>query len=294
MPNLGKLVARESELEGFYRTAHNRLITNSEEVAFYLGASREKVIINNALQLICAHVSYARYVKALVGIFDGLLVKYYASIAGYCTLLSPFIFNKNEGATTSELTKDYIRNSQYLGQLSTAVGQLFQVGTKLGSIAGYTSRVSELLEQVRHLNEAGNAPFEVKVEPPHIKLVERVRSVQIGQADTDFVAEWKTRCDQQQQLRFEVRHSKAGGASADSAASAEVGASSRRTGVVGGGTYELADHISFQHVDIVSPEGKLLVRDLNFTVESGVNVMVTGPNGVGQFFCSRRTPHQFG
>jgi ABC-type uncharacterized transport system fused permease/ATPase subunit len=37
MPNLGKLVARESELEGFYRTAHNRLITNSEEIAFYDG-----------------------------------------------------------------------------------------------------------------------------------------------------------------------------------------------------------------------------------------------------------------
>ena len=35
MPNLGRLVARESELEGFYRSAHNRLITNSEEIAFY-------------------------------------------------------------------------------------------------------------------------------------------------------------------------------------------------------------------------------------------------------------------
>lgn len=43
MPNLGKLVARESELEGFYRTAHNRLITNSEEIAFYDGSKKEKV-----------------------------------------------------------------------------------------------------------------------------------------------------------------------------------------------------------------------------------------------------------
>jgi len=168
------------------------------------------------------------------------------------------------------------------GQLSTAVGQLFQVGTKLGSIAGYTSRVSELLEQVRHLNEAGNAPFEVKAEPPHAKLIERAARaaaesgpVLVGQADAAFVQQWRRRCDQQQLLRFEVRHSKAGGAAADSAA--------RRTGVVGGGVYELADHISFQHVDIVSPEGKLLVRDLNFTVEAGVNVMVTGPNGVGQY-----------
>jgi ATP-binding cassette subfamily D (ALD) protein 3 len=43
MPNLGRLVARESELEGFYRSAHNRLITNSEEIAFYDGSKKEKV-----------------------------------------------------------------------------------------------------------------------------------------------------------------------------------------------------------------------------------------------------------
>jgi ABC-type uncharacterized transport system fused permease/ATPase subunit len=158
MPHLGQLVARESELEGFYRTAHNRLITNSEEIAFYesenfyqthshytnvctehcnnvcisspvsffkrhcvfvsicvptnrSGSKKEKVIINNALQLICQHIAYHRYVKACVAVFDGLLVKYYASIAGYCTLLSPFIFARNTGSSTAELTRDYIRNS---------------------------------------------------------------------------------------------------------------------------------------------------------------------------------------
>lgn len=50
MPNLGKLVARESELEGYYRTAHNRLITNSEEIAFYDGSKKEKVIINKSVE----------------------------------------------------------------------------------------------------------------------------------------------------------------------------------------------------------------------------------------------------
>ena len=58
------------------RTAHNRLITNSEEVAFYDGSQKEKKIINNALQLICKHIAYARYVKAWIGVFDGLLIKY--------------------------------------------------------------------------------------------------------------------------------------------------------------------------------------------------------------------------
>ena len=47
--------------------------------------------------------------------------------------------------------------------LSTAVAALVMTGNKLTSIAGYTSRVSELLEQVAHLKEAGNSPFTIKV-----------------------------------------------------------------------------------------------------------------------------------
>jgi ABC-type uncharacterized transport system fused permease/ATPase subunit len=60
MPSFGKLVAKESELEGQYRTAHQRLITNSEEIAFYNGSQKEKVIINKSLDLIFNHISYFR------------------------------------------------------------------------------------------------------------------------------------------------------------------------------------------------------------------------------------------
>ena len=241
------------------------------------------MIINNALQLICQHIAYARYVKALIGIFDGLLVKYYATIFGYCTLLSPFIFNLNTQASTAELTRDYIRNSQFLGQLSTAVGQLVMVGNKLTSIAGYTSRVSELLEQVHHLNEAGNLPFEIKPEAPHI-----VEAVQEGSAYTTFVTSWKARCDEQQKTRLAIRQQakdnepqpqQQGVVSASSDECASSSSSSHH--VIGGGEIQLGDNIEFRHVDIVSPEGKVLVRDLNFAVTPGVNVMVTGPNGVG-------------
>ena len=289
--------------------------------AFYDGSAKEKKIINNALQLICAHISYARYVKALIGIFDGLLVKYYASIgqqqndsarshrslltlgpdtffrrslcasvfvlrgrsAGYATLLSPFILHLNSESTTADLTRDYIRNSQYLGQLSTAVGQLVMVGNKLNSIAGYTSRVSELLEQVAHLNAVGNEPFEIKPEVPHIS-----EAVQSGSEYLTFVQSWKQRCDEQHQIRLEIRaasahHEAQSSLNNNPDSSSDPHADVRH--VVGGGTIELGESIEFRHVDIVSPEGKLLVHDLNFAVTPGVNVMVTGPNGVVSFLC---------
>ena len=135
------------------------------------------------------------------------------------------------------------------------------VSLSLQSIAGYTSRVSELLEQVNHLNQAGNLPFEVKPEAPHV-----VEQVEEGSEYTSFVQEWKARCDSQRQLRYEIRHAK----------SNEI-----ESQVVGGGELVVGDDIEFKDVDIVSPEGKLLVQDLNFKVPQGTNVMVTGPNGVG-------------
>jgi len=48
-----------------------------------------------------------------------------------------------------------------------------------------------------------------------------------------------------------------------------------------GGIYKEGQHIEFQKVDIVSPEGKLLVKDLSMTVQNQ-HVMVTGPNGAGK------------
>lgn len=150
-----------------------------------------------------------------------------------------------------------------MGQLSTAVGDLVMVGNKLTSIAGYTSRVSELLEQVSHLQEAGNVPFEVREEAPHPP-----EAVKPGSNAATFIEEWKQRCSAQAELRYEIRHSKSAG--------------SQATKVVGGGEIREGEHIQFEGVDIVSPEGKLLVRNLNFDLQPGTNCMVTGPNGVGQ------------
>jgi ATP-binding cassette subfamily D (ALD) protein 3 len=273
MPNLGKLVARESELEGYYRTAHNRVITNSEEIAFYNGASKEKTIINNALHQIYEHVSFHRYVRALIGVFDQLLIKYYASIAGYVTLTAPLVFNINDSRrlTSQELTRDYIRNSQYLGNLSTAVSDLIVVGNKLVSIAGYTSRVSELLEQVKLLKGTGNKPFTIKEnvdsagngngntsgdddfgKPPRKESLHQLDGVD------DWVKQWKVRCDDQQEERYKIRESM------------------DQSPVIGGGIVKYGSYIEFKNVDIVSPEGKLLVKQLNFRVDPGVNVMITG------------------
>jgi ABC-type uncharacterized transport system fused permease/ATPase subunit len=42
------------------------------------------------------------------------------------------------------------------------------------------------------------------------------------------------------------------------------------------------DHIEFNHVNIVSPDRTVLIRDLTFRIEPGQNLLVTGPNGCGK------------
>ena len=40
--------------------------------------------------------------------------------------------------------------------------------------------------------------------------------------------------------------------------------------------------VRFEHVPLVTPNGDVLVQELNFEVRSGMNVLVCGPNGCGK------------
>src|SRR4051812_16849360 len=75
------------------------------------------------------------------------------------------------------------------------------VGNRLTSIAGYTSRVSELLESIQRLNESGLKPFTVKYEIPH-----HVESVSDDKEYREFILAWKARCEKQKELRYTIRH----------------------------------------------------------------------------------------
>ena len=54
---VGKYVAEEAKLEGEFRGAHSRLITNAEEIAFYNGASLEKNILHRIYLRLMRHIN---------------------------------------------------------------------------------------------------------------------------------------------------------------------------------------------------------------------------------------------
>eukprot|EP00667_Euglena_gracilis_P001665 EG_transcript_1663 len=261
MPSFGKFVAKGSELEGYYRTAHNRLINHAEEIAFYDGSKHERKIIEDGLYKIEAHSIGLCHLRLIIGVFDQLLVKYWASISGYITVSLPFLLRlpHTVNQTTAEITRDYVSTSLYIGALGGAIGDLVLVGNKLRELAGYTHRIWQLLDTVRNVKGSGSVPFTVREDLQE----EDAREVPDA---LKFVAAWKARCDAQSDARYRLRHD-----------------SSREFHqAIGGGFVHFTDFIKFEGCDIVSPDGQVLVANLSFEVQPGVNVMVTGPNGCGK------------
>ena len=54
-------------LQGDYRTAHSRLITYAEEIAFFEGSQREQNIITSLFDRLFKHTAYVHTLHGLIG-----------------------------------------------------------------------------------------------------------------------------------------------------------------------------------------------------------------------------------
>jgi ATP-binding cassette subfamily D (ALD) protein 3 len=48
------------------------------------------------------------------------------------------------------------------------------------------------------------------------------------------------------------------------------------------GTYHESPHIKFEDIDIVTPNGDILIKNMNFLIKPGHNCIISGPNGCGK------------
>jgi ATP-binding cassette subfamily D (ALD) protein 3 len=157
LPNFARMTSKQQQLEGDFRFHHTRLLMHAEEIAFYRGWDREKFLINRSFDRLYSHCSNLLWKQALVGVFDAWLVKYGATMVGYAVVALPVfgsVSNDDEAKDTSAITRGYIRNTQILINLAQATGQIVLLYKRITQIAGYTSRVSELLELFAHVNRA--------------------------------------------------------------------------------------------------------------------------------------------
>ncbi|XP_071151452.1 ATP-binding cassette sub-family D member 3-like [Mytilus galloprovincialis] len=227
---IGKFTMQEQKLEGEYRYVNTRLITNSEEIAFYQGNKREQTIILATFSKLVRHLRNFISFRMQMGFVDNIIAKYVATVFGYLVVSRPFLDladPRHLNSTSSERLEDYYKSGRMLVRMAEAIGRIVLAGRDMTRLAGFTARITQLNTVLDDLNK--------------------------GQYERTMVS------DQSGQKK------------------------NNKVFKAGSGKIIPQDHIiRFEKVPLVTPNGDVLIEELDFEVKSGMNVLVCGPNGCGK------------
>ncbi|PSN54737.1 ATP-binding cassette sub-family D member 3 [Blattella germanica] len=152
----GRMTVTEQKLEGEFRYINSRLITNSEEVAFYQGNQREKLTLLASFEKLTDHLRKFLEFKVGMGVVDNIVAKYVATVVGFCSVSIPF-FSANHpmliGCGKEERFRYYYEYGRMLVKLAEAIGRLVLSGREMTRLAGFTARVTELMKVLVDLNQ---------------------------------------------------------------------------------------------------------------------------------------------
>ncbi|XP_062376694.1 ATP-binding cassette sub-family D member 3a [Sardina pilchardus] len=152
---IGRMTMTEQRFEGEYRYVNSRLITNSEEIAFYNGNIREKATIHTTFQKLVNHLHNFIFFRFSMGFVDSIIAKYIATVVGYLVVSRPFL-NLNHprhlSSTHSELLEDYYQSGRMLLRMSQALGRIVLAGREMSRLSGFTARITELIKVLKDLN----------------------------------------------------------------------------------------------------------------------------------------------
>ncbi|XP_038132360.1 ATP-binding cassette sub-family D member 3a isoform X2 [Cyprinodon tularosa] len=152
---IGKMTVTEQRYEGEYRYVNSRLITNSEEIAFYNGNLREKQTIHATFKKLVDHLHNFIFFRFSMGFVDGIVAKYIATVVGYLVVSRPFLNlsdPRHLHSTHSDLLEDYYQSGRMLLRMSQALGRIVLAGREMTRLSGFTARITELMTVLKELN----------------------------------------------------------------------------------------------------------------------------------------------
>ncbi|XP_026138847.1 ATP-binding cassette sub-family D member 3-like isoform X4 [Carassius auratus] len=152
---IGKMTVTEQKFEGEYRFVNSRLITNSEEIAFYNGNVREKQTIHSTFRKLVDHLHNFIFFRFSMGMVDSIIAKYFATVVGYLVVSRPFLdlsHPRHLNSSHAELLEDYYQSGRMLLRMSQALGRIVLAGREMTRLSGFTTRITELMKVLKELN----------------------------------------------------------------------------------------------------------------------------------------------
>ncbi|KAJ5901978.1 hypothetical protein N7495_002506 [Penicillium taxi] len=147
-PPFGKYVADEARLEGEFRFLHSRLIDYSEEIALYHGHEAEKDTLDKGYFTLIKHVNRILRRRLYHGFMEDFVIKYFWGALGLMLCSVPVFFKipNQVTQTMGDRTESFVVNRRMLLSSSDAFGRLMFSYKEISELAGYTFRVSSLIE----------------------------------------------------------------------------------------------------------------------------------------------------
>ena len=242
-PPFSEYIARTQKLEGDFRRAHSRLITHAEEVAFLGGAETERSLLDGRLRGVTSWSRFYFYLQFKQGVVDQYFIKYFASMIGWPVLAFPFLADTSDRGA-AQIAALYRESDTLIQSASSSIGDLMMVYKKLQRLAGFTARVVELIEAVDGDRETRAG-------------TEKATSPETRSVTPSFLSEG------------------VGTSGSNDATDRSQTAGSIATG-------DDSQVFAFSDVTVYSPDGRLLVKDLNLVLKPGENLFVSGANGAGK------------
>ncbi|KAJ4330152.1 ATP-binding cassette long-chain fatty acid transporter pxa2 [Didymella glomerata] len=161
-PPFGKYVVDEARLEGEFRFQHSRLIDYSEEVALYHGHEAEKDTLDKGYFTLIKHVNRILRRRLYHGVMEDFVIKYFWGALGLLLCSVPVFFQVpgQNAKNVGDRTESFVTNRRMLLMSSDAFGRVMFSYKEITELAGYTSRVSTLLDVIDDI-QAGH--FEKKL-----------------------------------------------------------------------------------------------------------------------------------